>query len=294
MERLIDIDVAVTSLARKGYLMSAQEASLPKFTHEDRIRMHYQRKQIRENAKIYTKRNFLRLVPYALFYALPVFLTYLVNLSPLNTIETTILGFTIALLLYPLSRIGVANAILRLWNEQRLQGADLLIAVSTPKRYAKAILLCFAESGLAWLISFFPGAWLIIPTLAAQVFAVFFSFVPFLFSRNPEARAIDLIKESFRRMYRFFWQWYGVVIRASKWIIISAPILLVLSMFGIYLYTGETMLAGYLYLAMLFTYIPIVPLCVPYYLLATTGFVNDQVLTAGQPNPQVEDASQSN
>lgn len=270
----------------KGYWMSTQETSLPKFSHEDRIRMHFQRKQIRESAKLYTKKNFLRLVPYALLYMFPGILTYLMEYTQLDTAVQTIIIYSITLLLYPLMRIGVANAILRFWNEQRLQASDLLIAVSSIKRFGKAMFLCLTESILVWVFSMLPYPVMTVPLLAAEVFAVFFTLVPFLFSRNPDANAFDLIKESFRRVYRFFWQWYGVVLRASKWIIICAPILFALSMYGIYLYTGETMLAGYMNLALFFTFIPIAPLLIPYYLVATTGFVNDQVLTAGQPKPE--------
>lgn len=37
----------------------------------------------------------------------------------------------------------------------------------------------------------------------------------------------------------------------------------------------------------------IVLFLLPYYLLATTGFVNDQVMSAGQSNPQEEAAIKS-
>ena len=268
--------------------MSTQETSLPKFSHEDRIRMHLQRRQIREKAKIYTKKNFLQLITLACLYYFTGLFSSALTLTHLSEFYQNLVRFIVATLLFAISRIGIANAILRLWNEQRLKGSDLLIAVSSPKRFGKAIVLSLAESGLAWIISFFPQTWMLIPSFAAQVFAVFFALVPFLYSRNPDANAIDLIKESFRRMYRFFWQWYGVVIRACKWILISTPILLTLSMLAISLITGQRMIAEYLNLGLFLTFIPITLFFIPYYLVATTGFVNDQVLTAGQTEPQAE------
>lgn len=172
--------------------MSTQETSLPKFSHEDRIRMHLQRRQIREKAKIYTKKNFLRLIPLACLYYLTGLFSSALTLTHLSAFYQNLVRFIVATLLFAISRIGIANAILRLWNEQRLKGSDLLIAVSSPKRFGKAIVLSLAESGLAWIISFFPQTWMLIPSFAAQVFAVFFC-----------AGSIPVQPESRRKRNRF-------------------------------------------------------------------------------------------
>jgi hypothetical protein len=183
---------------------------------------------------------------------------------------------------------------MRVWNEHRVVWSDLLIALRSPKRFMSAIFIVIASSVLNWFLNFFSGEWVMFLRLLADLFAVFFAFVPFLYSRNPDARAIDLIKDSFRKVFRFFWQWIGMVLQAGKgiWITLLVGSFLIVS---VTIYTTVQALSpintGLFVIAM---QIPIALFFLPYYLLATTGFVNDQVLTAGQPEPQAEAASQSN
>jgi hypothetical protein len=115
--------------------------------------------------------------------------------------------------------------------------------------------------------------------------------VPFLYSRNPDAKAIDLIKDSFRKVFSYFWQWIAMVLQAGKgiWITLLVGSFLFV---GVMVYrsiqTLPSINTGLFVIAM---EIPIALFFLPFYLLATTGFVNDQVLTAGQPEPKAEAAS---
>lgn len=266
--------------------MNTQNASLPKFSHEDRIRMHFQRKQIRSDAKAYVKESIFRLVPFAFLFMLSTFLGSMIGLFLGQTIYFNIIRMLLDILLYPVTVIGVANVIIRVWVERRVQWSDVLIAVRSPKKYIRACVLIIASSGLTWLLSFFSNERMIIPTLLAELFTVFFAFVPFLYSRNPDASAFDLIKESFRKVYRFFWQWIGMVLQAGKWIWITISVMFILSVVILSVVTGQTTSFIDTNLVVIAIYIPVVLFFLPYYLLATTGFVNDQVLSEGQPKSE--------
>jgi hypothetical protein len=187
--------------------------------------------------------------------------------------------------------IGVANVMMRVWNEHRVVWSDLLIALRSPERFMSAILIISASSVLNWFLNFFSDEWLMILRLLTDLFAVFFAFVPFLYSRNPDAKAIDLIKDSFRKVFSYFWQWIAMVLQAGKgiWITLLVGSFLFV---GVMVYrsiqTLPSINTGLFVIAM---EIPIALFFLPFYLLATTGFVNDQVLTAGQPEPKAEAAS---
>lgn len=271
--------------------MSTQETRLPKFSHEDRIRMHFQRKQIRTEAKAYIKERVFRLVPFAFLFLLAPLLESVIGLFVVQPVFIYVISILLDMLLFPISVIGVANVMMKVWNENRVVWSDLLIAVRSPKRFINAIFIISASSVLNWFLNLFSGEWVMYPRLLADLFAVFFAFVPFLYSRNPDARAIDLIKDSFRKVYRFFWQWIAMVLQAGKgiWITLLVGALVISAVvFNMSVQSLPSVNTGLFVIAM---EIPIALFFLPYYLLATTGFVNDQVLTASQPKPEEITAS---
>jgi len=247
------------------------------------------RKAIRKEAAQLAFHNFGKLFLIFLIGMIPSLTDQLLDMVKSQSIAILLLKVVNDPLLYPLSSIGVVHVFVKLWREKQVHFSDLMIAFESLKRFLRALLLGVIVSFPAVIIANLPENRSGIAILLVVVVSIYMALIPYLFSCEPDARVIDLIVKSFKKMNRFFWRWVGLMLSSSWWILLIAPIFIVLVMNLISYFTKTALDRVDMQTVIWISMLPLQIMFTPYLQTIAAGYASDYIL--GYENSKNEEVN---